>query len=80
MPKTKFTGIKRVTLAVCETISQFNTGAANKVMVVEDLGVSVSDTALVAFRREDLDQVKTASKKVSVNSRYRRRKMPAQRS
>ena len=36
-PKTKFCGARKVTIAVCETIALFNTGAASKAIVMDIL-------------------------------------------
>ena len=78
-PKTRFVGRKRVILAVCEAINQFNSGAGNKVQILEEIGLPISAQAMFGFQKEDESRVKVAEKKVSVESRGMRRKLRAKR-
>ena len=78
-PKTRFVGRKRVVLAVCEAINQFNSGAGNKVQILETIGLPISAQAMFGFQKEDELRVKAAARKVSVKSRGMRRKLRAKR-
>ena len=72
-------GRKRVVIAVCEAINQFNSGAGNKVEILETIGLPISAQALFGFRKEDELRIKVAERKVSVKSLGMRRKLRAKR-
>ena len=68
-PKIKFTSKQKANLAVCDSICQFNTAAANKAIII-DINAS-SRTA--GFRKEDVERMKNAERKISISSRSKRR-------
>ena len=79
-PKTRFCGVRRVRIAVCETVAVFNTGAGSKAAVMKLCGItSPGAQTMKAFREQDRVHVKAAAKKISVKYRERRRKLRAQR-
>ena len=49
-PKTKFCGARKVTIAVCETIALFNTGAASKAIVMDIFGITPGTNTMKALR------------------------------
>lgn len=73
IPKSSFCGKRRVVIAVCETISISNTGAASKATVAEILGVEVGENMLRALRNEDITRLKNAARKISIKYRNRRK-------
>ena len=64
-----FTGKRRVTLAVCETVSVANTGAASKARMLLNMGITPGENTMRAFRKEDSNRVENAARKIS--KRYR---------
>ena len=64
-PKITFTGPRRVQIAVCETVSVFNTGSASKAKIMGLCGVSPGANMLKALRKEDEVRVKSAAQKIS---------------
>ena len=78
--KTRFCLVRRVRIAVCETVAVFNTGAGSKAAVMKLCGItSPGAQTIKAFREQDRVRVKAAAKKISVKYRERRRKLRAQR-
>ena len=77
-PKTKFCGARKVTIAVCETIALFNTGAASKAMVMDIFGITPGTNTMKALRLQDQSRIKAASKKVSEKYQKQRQKLRAQ--
>jgi len=73
--KTKFIGRKRLLIAVCNTICQFNTGSAHKASLLESFGLSAGMNSLTGFHRADEERKKNADRKTSLKSRTRRRKL-----
>ena len=72
-PKTIFCGKQKVEIAVCETISVFNSGAANKGVVLKRIGIDPGDNMLLSLKKQDDQRVKKAEKKISLSYRQRRR-------
>ena len=69
---TRFCGVRRVRIAVCETVPVFNTGAGSKAAVMYLCGItSPGAQTMKAFREQDRVLVKAAAKKIS--SKYRER-------
>ena len=64
-PKTTFVGVRKVRIAVCETVTVFNTGAANKAVIMGLSGVNPSQSILKAMRQQDSRRIKSAAQKVS---------------
>ena len=77
-PKTKFCGARNVTIAVCETIALFNTGAASKAKVMDIFGITPGTNTMKALRLQDQSRIKAASKKVSEKYQRQRQKLRAQ--
>jgi len=73
--KTKFIGRKRLLIAVCNTICQFNTGSAHKASLLESFGLSAGMNSLTGFHKADEERIKNADRKTSLKSRTRRRKL-----
>lgn len=64
--KTTFVGVRRVRIAVCETVTVFNTGAANKAVIMDLSGVNPGASMLKALREQDKKRIKSAGQKVSL--------------
>ena len=64
--KTTFVGVRRVRIAVCETVTVFNTGAANKAVIMDLCGVNPGQNMLKALRDQDKRRIKSAGQKVSL--------------
>ena len=63
-PTTKFCGVRKVQLAVSETVMHFNSGAASRAVTLKNLGVAISSTMLTALRKEDTIRINIAAKKI----------------
>ena len=74
-PKTKFCGVRKVRIAVCETVAVFNTGAANKAEVLGMCGVAAGQNMMKALRKEDQNRIRNAEKKISEKYRRQRQKL-----
>ena len=77
--KTTFVGVRKVRIAVCETIAVFNTGAANKAVIMDLCGVDPGQNMLKALREQDSRRIKSAGQKVSSKYRQQRKRLRAQR-
>ena len=75
IPKTLFLGKRRVTIAVCEAISVFNTGSAAKAVLMENIGLSVGENVYRALRKEDNQRILSAAQKISKKYRLRRKEI-----
>ena len=73
-PKTKFCGVRKVELVVCETICKFNTGAEGRMSILEAIRVKPGRNMLTGFRKDDDDRVKNAERKCSLKTCSDRRK------
>ena len=62
-------------LAACETIAAFNTGAASKAVVLDLCGVSPGAQTMSALSKQDDVRIKNAAKKVSEKYRKKRQKL-----
>ena len=67
--KTMFTGVRRVRIAVCETIAVFITGAANKAIMMDMCGINPGANMLRALRKDER-RIRSAGQKVT--AKYRR--------
>lgn len=56
--KTIFCGKQKVKIALCETICVFNSGVANKVVVLKRIGIALGDNMLHALKKQDDQRVK----------------------
>ena len=74
-PKTKFCGRNKVLLAVTETVSHFNTGAASTASLLKAAGVVPSENMMSALRNTDIIRIKEAAIKVSEKACLSRRKL-----
>ena len=52
-PKTHFCGKRRVTIAVCETVTVSATGAGSQAKVVENVGIPLGLNTLRGLRQKD---------------------------
>lgn len=77
--KTTFVGVRRVRIAVCETVTVFNTGAANKAVIMDLSGVNPGASMLKALREQDKKRIKSAGQKVSLKYRKQRKNLRAKR-
>ena len=77
-PKTKFCGVRKVQLAVSETVMHFNSGAASRGITLKSLGVTTSSNMLTALRKEGTIRINVAAKKMTECARMRQRKLCAQ--
>ena len=50
-PKYKFSGKRKVNLAICDTICQFNTGSANKAVILGNFGIDAGTRTLAGFEK-----------------------------
>ena len=71
--KTTFVGVRKVQIAVCETVAVFNTGAASKAVIMDLSGVNPGQSMLKALRDQDKRRIVTAGRKVSVKYRTQRK-------
>ena len=76
-PKTRFCGRVKLELAVCETITKFNSGAGSKAVLLKTSGVAPGTNMLAALRKADNTRIKFAARKISVKARLARRKLRA---
>ena len=74
-----FVGVRRVQIAVCETVTVFNTGAANKAVIMDLSGVNPGASMLKALREQDKKRIKSAGQKVSLKYRKQRKNLRAKR-
>ncbi|CAH3114455.1 unnamed protein product, partial [Pocillopora meandrina] len=77
--KTTFVGVRKVQIAVCETVAVFNTGAASKAVIMDLSGVNPGQSMLKALRDQDKRRIVTAGRKVSVKYRTQRKILRAKR-
>lgn len=77
--KTTFVGVRKVRIAVCETVTVFNTGAANKAVIMDLSGVNPGQSMLKAMRQQDSRRIKSAAQKVSSKYRKQRKELRAKR-
>ncbi|CAH3044759.1 unnamed protein product, partial [Pocillopora meandrina] len=77
--KTTFVGVRKVQIAVCETVAVFNTGAASKAVIMDLSGVNPGQSMLKALRDQDKRRIVTAGRKVSVKYRTQRKILWAKR-
>lgn len=61
--RTTFVGVRRVRIAVCETVTVFNTGAANKAVIMDLSGVNPGASMLKALREQDKKRIKVQDKR-----------------
>ena len=73
--KTTFVGVRRVRIAVCETVTVFNTGAANKAVIMNLSGVNPGASMLKTLREQDKKRIKSAGQKVSLKYRKQRKNL-----
>ena len=78
-PKTKFCGRDKVLLAVTETVTYFNTGAASKTILLKSTGVTPSENMQIARRKADNERIRKAAVKISEKASLCRRKLRAKR-
>ena len=76
-PKTKFCGKTKVVLAVTDTVSYFNTGAASQIALLNSISIESSSNMFSAMRKQDQSCIVVASKKISEKARMQRRKIRA---
>ena len=72
-PKAKFSGIRRVEIAVCETVGVFNIGASYKADVMEQSGINPGTNMLKSLRAEDSRRIVFAGHKISEKYIVKRR-------
>ena len=68
-PKIKFSAKRKVNLAVCDTICQFNVGSACKAEVLETFGIKPGSKTLTGLRITDADRIENSASKISIESR-----------
>ena len=61
-PKIIFCGKQKVEIAVWETISVLNSGAADKGVVLMRIGIDPGDNMLLSLKKQDDQRVKRADK------------------
>ena len=74
-PKTKFCGRVKLQLAVCETVTHFNSGAGARAVLLKASGVAPGTNMLSALRKSDDKRIKFAARKISAKARLNRRKL-----
>ena len=77
--KTKFCGYNKVYLAVCDTVSHFNAGAAAKATVMKKMGLTIPASTLSFVRKNDSTRIKNAAYKISMKARKERQRLRSQR-
>eukprot|EP00795_Rhopilema_esculentum_P009884 gene9884-18474_t len=65
--------------AVCETVCEFNTGAASLEEILNESKIKSTSNSLIILRDMDSKRLKNAAKKVSSKARLQRRKLRAKR-
>ena len=75
VPKSRFCGKRRVTIGVCETICDSNTGAGSKSVIMKRLGIEAGKNTLSGLWEEDAMSLKNAAKKIQAKYRNRRRRL-----
>jgi hypothetical protein len=65
--------LKKVEIAVCESIPEWNTGAGTKAEFL-DAFTTVGSNSLMAFRKLDSQRINNAERKVLVSTRHKRQK------
>ena len=71
-PKIKFSGKRKVNLAVCDTICQLNVGSASKAELLETFGIKPGSKT--GLRKTDADRIENSASKISIESRRAPRK------
>ena len=66
-------------MGVSETVTQFNTGAGSKAVLLKSVGVTPTENMLTALRKADHVRVKKAARKITEKARHNRRKLQAKR-
>ena len=61
--------MRRVRIAVCETVTVFNTGTTNKAVIMDLSGLNPDASMLKALREQDKKRIKSAGQKVSLKYR-----------
>ena len=74
VPKTVFTGKRRVTFAVCETVAVANTGAGSKAKLLINMGITPRRNEMVALRQQDKTRIAEAARKISQTYREMRKR------
>ena len=64
-PKTKVCGHIKLLLAVSETVTNFNTGAGSKAVLMKSVGVTSTENMLNALRKADNIRIKKAARKIT---------------
>ena len=73
-PKTKYCGLQRVTIAVCESAAVFNTGAAFKALLMQSLGIQeLGSKSFTSLRMEDRRRTENVTKKTSTKVKVNRK-------
>ena len=79
-PKTRFCGSRKVRIAVCETVAEFNSGAASEAVLMRMCDISEpGENSMRAFRSKDNLRIQIAAQKVSQKYRLQRQKQRFQR-
>ena len=76
--KARYCGKRRIMIAACETTCTANTGAATKSSILQRLGITPGRNTISSFRNEDSSRLKSASKKISIKCRMRRKQLKFQ--
>ena len=74
-PKTKFCGRVKLQLALCETVTHFNSGAGARAVLLKAYGVAPGTNMLSALRKSDDKRIKFAARKISAKAWLNRRKL-----
>ena len=65
----------KLQLAVCETVTHFNSGAGARAVLLKASGVAPGTNMLSALRKSDDKRIKFAARKISAKARLNRRKL-----
>ena len=71
-PKQLFCGVHRLTISVCDVISQFNNGAKGRSRLFKSLSMDVGDISLKGLKREQAIRLREAASKVTLKYKIRR--------
>ena len=68
-PNTKFCGLSKITLAVVETVSNFNKGSGSDLSLHHAYGIQVSSNTINTLKSIDHTRIMNAAKKITAKYR-----------
>lgn len=73
--KRKFCGITKLTLAVSQSVGEFNAGAGTTALLMKKAGIGLASSSMRSFRAKDRKRILFAAKKITLKARTHRQKL-----